>query len=162
MKNKMVLVALLLLSAFSLFAQKWPNLTQDIGESMTLDQDPLFKAIADNNFSEVARLIKEGANLEAKDKRGETPLVIASYLHHPEVIKALIKAGADFEAKNRFGATPLHSSVLSESAEITQLLIYSGANIEAKDVNGDTPLTISVKCGHTEITQLLLDAGAQK
>ena len=49
----------------------------------------------------IAELIKHGADLEAKDKDGTTPMALAVWRHHCEVIKALVKMGASKETTSK-------------------------------------------------------------
>ena len=53
-------------------------------------------------------LIQDGANVNAKNDTGTTPLMIAAGNNpNPEVLKGLIEAGADVNAKDKDGDTPL-------------------------------------------------------
>jgi ankyrin repeat protein len=63
----------------------------------------------DSNSKVALALIDKGANLEAKDKKGMTPLMHAAASNtNPDVISALIEAGADAKAKNKSGKNALY------------------------------------------------------
>jgi hypothetical protein len=52
-------------------------------------------------------LIEAGADVNAKDDEGLTPLMIAAHYSTPEMVTLLIDAGADVNAKDDDGQTPL-------------------------------------------------------
>jgi ankyrin repeat protein len=55
------------------------------------ENELLFAAIEKGDKAEVARLLKEGANPNAKDSKGSTPLLLAAVKGESEIIKTLIK-----------------------------------------------------------------------
>ena len=86
------------------------------------------------NHIEIAKLLLErGADVRAKNNRGETPL---HWAKNVETAKLLLDRGADVNAKNNMGDTPLH---LAKNVEIAKLLIEKGADVEAKDKYGRIP-----------------------
>ena len=99
-----------------------------------------------------------GANLNAKDKNGQTPLLAA--LWRKEIVELLIAKGADVNAKNEHGQTPLHSAAYTGDKKIVELLIAERADFDVKDKDGWAPLNNAVKKGHEKIVELLLDKGA--
>ena len=50
-------------------------------------------------------LIQKGADVNRKDEKGSTPLMIAAYLKDKENVKRLLNAGADATAVNQDGQT---------------------------------------------------------
>jgi hypothetical protein len=60
----------------------------------------------DDDFTELRRLIEEGANVDAVDEKGNTPLMHAIYNERLRVVKALIDAGANIKHTNDDGMTP--------------------------------------------------------
>lgn len=77
---------------------------------------------AENNQNPelIATLLKAGANLEANDKDGFTPLMYAAQTNqNPEMIITLLRAGADAKAKNKAGQTVLDCAQYNEKLKGT-------------------------------------------
>ena len=69
---------------------------------------PLFYATSGGGQKEIVELlIAEGADVNAKDKLGDTPLQVAAYQDHKEIAELFIANGADVNAKSDNGKTPL-------------------------------------------------------
>lgn len=117
--------------------------------------------VAECGFSEaVATLIEAGADLEATDRHGRTPLMLAATKGFTETAKALVDAGAKLEAADRTGLTPLLHAVDWGHAETVGMLVDAGANLEATDRHGLTPLLLATDWGYAEIAKTLVGAGA--
>ena len=98
-------------------------------------------AASQGNLAEVERLLKAGADLNAKDKSGTTPLHLAAAKNStPAVLEVLLKAGADVNAKTTGGVTPLHFAAFSNpSPAVLEVLLKAGADPRAIDGAGKTP-----------------------
>jgi ankyrin repeat protein len=143
----------------------------------SIDEE-LIEAAKESNLLEVRRLLSIGADVNAKDDNGETPLQWASVRGHSHVVKALLENGADIEVKSSFGETPLHFACYNgHSAAVIELLnpddsndttttflgkrkSRAGANTEAKDNDGDTPLHIAIMSCHLPVVKALVSSGA--
>ena len=85
-------------------------------------------------------LIAKGADINAKDDTGGTPLFWAALEGNEEVAELLIKQGADVNAAGPKGWTALHWAVAMAQKKSVELLIGEGADVNAKDVIYGTPL----------------------
>jgi ankyrin repeat protein len=122
---------------------------------------PLHDAAREGNLEQVRGLIGQGADMDARAKNGETPLVLAILEGHPDVAELLIAQGADIMARNERGLTPLHAAAYSGSAELAQLLLDHGAALEDKaNVSGATPLMLAAEENHVAVVELLIARGA--
>jgi ankyrin repeat protein len=139
--------------------------------------EELIEAAKENNPLEVRRLLSAGANIEAKNNNGNTPLHWACSHGHVQVFKELVEHGADIEAQSSEGWTALHIAALMDHLAVVNELLSPndsngtattilgkrksrGANIETKDYRGDTPLHNASCKGHLAIVQALLAVGA--
>jgi ankyrin repeat protein len=143
-----------------------------------IDQE-LIEASAENNLSEVRRLVSVGADVNAKDGFGDTPLSEASWRGHLQVFQALREHGADVNAKHDYGESPLHYACLHGHSAVVNDLVspndhsdsttttilgkrksHGGVDIQAKNNAGCTPLHYASKQGHLAIVQALRCGGA--
>jgi len=130
-----------------------PQLTQELIEEMNKSWDVV-------DMSKVQDLIKRGADVDAKDNDGDTPLHLATERNFIEIAKLLIERGADVNAKNSWGETPLHMASYHNRIEIAKLLLDAGADVEAKNMFGMTPLYFTDTIKKIKLAQLLLERGA--
>jgi ankyrin repeat protein len=92
--------------------------------------------IGENRPRMVAALLANGANVEALDADGATPLNLAAGRDCLDCVKLLLRAGAKVNVRNARGVTALHYA----GAEIATVLIAAGADPNAADNEGNRPL----------------------
>ncbi|MCH2245520.1 MAG: ankyrin repeat domain-containing protein [Crocosphaera sp.] len=118
-------------------------------------------AVLAENKEMLELLINHGADVNAKDKSGITPLHHGVSIANKEIVQLLINHGADVNAKDDYVRTPLNFGVSIANKEIVQLLINHGADVNAKDKSGITPLHDAVFAENKEIVELLINHGAR-
>ena len=101
-------------------------------------------------------LLAEGADVNARDAAGRTPLHRALASAKTEVVSALIDAGADPTARDSRGSTPLHVA----PASAVPLLVAASADVNARNDGGETPLHVALSRGDLERVRTLLRFGA--
>ncbi|MCC6050435.1 MAG: ankyrin repeat domain-containing protein, partial [Thermofilum sp.] len=105
---------------------------------------------------------ERGADPNARNFCGRTPLHYAALSGHPELAKLLLERGADPNARDDLGETPLHEAVREEAPlELVELLLARGADPNARDRRGRTPLHYAAERGRADVARLLLDEGAR-
>ena len=111
----------------------------------------------------VRAALDAGADLEARDEWGVTPLMSAARNdYNREVVQVLLDAGADLEARDEDGQTPLlYATWWGSKPEMVQALLYAGADVNARTEDGSTPLMSAARNSYNPaVVQVLLDAGA--
>lgn len=110
-------------------------------------------------------LVAQGADINAKDLYGNTPLhkEAACWQGNTEL---LVQLGADIEAKNNDGNTPLHRAACKGVAQTVERLLALGADPLARNNEERTPLEQSLReCRNADIVNvaavadLLVEAG---
>jgi ankyrin repeat protein len=113
-------------------------------------------------LSSVKLPLSHGAQLEARDDHGWTPLHFAASAHEKAIVELLLQWGADAQAKTLKGYTPLHLLENSpEDLEVARLLIAHKANLEATNGDGNTALHVAVVNRYPALASALLAAGAK-
>jgi uncharacterized protein len=105
-------------------------------------------------------LANEGADINALDSFGNTPLHTAVAWQADQTTKYLLLRGADVRLRNLSGNSPLHTAVLQRSPEIVRILVEFGAPLEARDNLGMTPLLTAARRNYADIAELLISLGA--
>ncbi len=120
----------------------------------------LLAAVKAGDAAGVTSLVNHGANPNARDAIGMTPLHYAAYRGEPAVAEALIAGGADLDVKDSMGMTPLHAAAFQGHPDMVETLLKAGAEVNAKDRAGNTPLHYAVFVKDASTVKLLLASGA--
>lgn len=123
----------------------------------------------------VQLLLHHGAELEVKNKEGQTPLNAACAQHHQpqdmdryyRVCQLLVESGASVNAADRDRQHPLHLACKNANVQIAELLLARGANVNVMNYGGNTALHNILQVAayklehHPElVVQALLNHGA--
>lgn len=107
-------------------------------------------AKADSSGS-VQLLLDDGADVDVRNRHGETPLLVDVRKARLDIIHMLIDAQASVNVASSIGITPLHATCYPSAAglasSIIPVLLMSGANVNACDDRLQTPLHHAAKYG---------------
>ena len=128
----------------------------------------MFSGIELSSFCHVLRdqvgvvraLLAKGANAEARNKKGLTPLIRAAFDGHVGSLQVLLAQGVAIEARDNDGQTALMLAAMQGQVAVIPMLIAKGAHIEAADNDGQTVLMLAAFLDQAGSVQTLLNLGA--
>ena len=141
---------------------KGANINANINSVNESGITPLMIAATSDVTVEIGKLlIEKGADVNAKDLLGWTPLIYATYSGQTAFVKLLIKKRADVNARSNTGWTPLMYAAYSGRVEIGKLLIEKGADVNAISRAGETALSIAQSRSDSDFADLLRNKNAK-
>lgn len=122
----------------------------------------LYMLALDNNVAVTKYLFSctTKVDVNQSDNEGRTPLHVASWQGHLDMVKLLIEHGADVNAMDLDYRTPLHSCAWQGNDKVMEVLLFYGASPDHACKQGATALGISAQEGHENCVSILLRFGA--
>jgi ankyrin repeat protein len=126
------------------------------------------------NLALTRLLILEGADINATDKNGQSPLCRASEGGNAAIIKLLVEMGAEIDKTDNSGRSALDQAAENGRPEVLRYLLHHGARTNSSDLGGSSkhqnkvdsprprmsPLQISCKLGFEPNVVVLLEESA--
>ncbi|KAH9191019.1 hypothetical protein AeNC1_006998 [Aphanomyces euteiches] len=127
--------------------------------SMSPTDEMLFEAVKDGNVRRVRALLRDGANVNAKDRTLNSPLYYA--LRHGQlyVAEELLANCALIDEANQSGVTALTCAIRNGNIDGVKLLLAHGATANIPGLDWKTPLVWAIVKKEWEILKELLDHG---
>lgn len=113
------------------------------------------------DLAQIQRVTLDGADVNERSIRGETPLMVAAIAGHGEIVSYLLQRGAAIDARNDSGLSALHAATYAGQTDIARLLIDKGAELnDGRNDFGVTPLHLAAEENNLDTVRMLLDLGA--
>ena len=129
------------------------------GTHFDLD-DGLHKASESGHVNTMRYLIDNGANVNALNNLGESPLSVASRGQHLAVLM-LLEKGSKLNTVDKRGYMPLQLALLREQVDISRSLIQHGAKLNIKVQHTESPLQIAYASSNPMLIKYIIQAGCR-
>ena len=152
---RLALGFMLAVASKSLIAQVAPS-TSEIS-----NYSGLHDAAHRGDVKTLLMLIDEGADIEAQDLSGRTPLIVAAFASHDDTVEALAKAGADLNALEYRAYDIVTIAAVANDIDMLNLALELGANSgNVTSPYDGTALIAAAHLGHHEVVDSLIKANA--
>lgn len=119
----------------------------------------LFRAAEQGDLAAARTAIAAKADLEARNERKRTPLIVATKAKQTEVAILLLEVGADPNAKDDINDSAFLYAGAEGYNEILRATLRHGAKVKSTNRFGGTALIPASEHGHTETVRILINAG---
>ena len=133
---------------------------------VNMNNDENVEQYEEGKSNEIRALIQAGANINAKDENGFTPLIaliMATNLYgggsdfYRDIIRDLIGDDINYMAAD---GSALHYAVSASQSEYINFLLNNGANIDLRNIRGETPLFMACARSYFTVASTLSIRGA--
>ncbi|EQC26731.1 hypothetical protein SDRG_15460 [Saprolegnia diclina VS20] len=118
----------------------------------------LLRACTEGRISVADALLRAGADCNATESRGITPLIGAACLGRTAVVQRLLQeASINLDANDETGRTAIFCAVHAlQTNEIPRMLLAAGANVRVATNAGSTVFAQAISTGRRDLAELLL------
>lgn len=115
----------------------------------------IFEAINDIDIVSLNIHLAEGTDVDTVDEDGNTPLMLASKIGNPRMVKIILAHNPDMNKQNNKGYTALMIAAEQGQSHIAGQLVKMGADRNLVNNAGLTSGEIALRNGHADINHLI-------
>jgi len=119
-------------------------------------------AVRRGDVEDVRAMLQVGRDPNAKDRYGQTAVMLAAVRGHTEIVRLLVEAGADLDVTAKYGLSALMLAVITHHAAIVAILVDGGADQTLRGTDagfaGKTALALAEASGDPEMIERLRPA----
>lgn len=124
---------------------------------------PLIEACSKDGKKEIVEMLLENnAEMDAKNNRGFTALMMAASWGKEEIAELLIEKNADLEARDNEGNTAFMIAVFYGWETVVKLLAEKSADVNAENNEGWNGLCFSIEQENKDMERILKDLSSKK
>jgi ankyrin repeat protein len=86
-------------------------------------------AVTRGDVATVRALLRAGAEVDARDRHGQTALMLAAHRGYREMVEILVEGGADLNVTAKFSLSALMLAITAGHAEVARVLARAGADL---------------------------------
>ena len=123
--------------------------------------EEIHAAAAKGNIMKTRELLQNNPELlRLKDQKGKTPLAVAAWYGHVNLIEYLASQGGAVDTRDRNGLTPLFCALDRGKSSVASILIQLGADVKIKGYRHRTLLHMAARSGNLAVARQLIRGGA--
>ena len=126
---------------------------------MTNPDSDLLAAAETGDADRVSRALEAGADLEQRDARGRTALLVAASLDHVEVAEVLVAAGASADAADDERYTPWLVTGVNGSVAMLEALLPANPDLTRRKRYGGVAIIPASERGHVDYVRRVARTG---
>jgi uncharacterized protein len=124
------------------------------------------RAVQRGDLAAVLELLRAGADVDARDRHGQTAVMLAAHRGHRDVVEALVAAGADLNVVAKYSLTALMLAVVAGHPAVARTLTRAGADLGVRGTGapgfaGKTAYDLAVVREMVELYADLAPAGVE-
>lgn len=150
---------------FTAIANPWVDIEDSkrvaiVQQGYDFSPNGFMRSVENGDRNAVTLFLSGGVDVDTRDERGWTPLMVSSFNGKEEIALLLIRSGADIHAMDKRGYGPLHWAAFNGYRNVVKMLIDKRADANARSNHGWTPLLQAATRGHLIAAGQLIAGGA--
>ncbi len=89
-------------------------------------------AVIRGDVETARQLLRSGVDVNARDRHGQTALMLAAHRGYREMVEALVEGGADLNLTAKYNLSALMLAVTAGHVGVARLLVRAGADLRVR------------------------------